>query len=30
LEKHAEFLLGLIAKRPDMTLDEIVAAVNAI
>jgi len=26
LEKHAAFLLGLIAERPDMTLDEIVAA----
>ena len=26
LERHAEFLLGLIAERPDLTLDEIVAA----
>ena len=26
LEDHAEFLLVLIAKRPDLTLDEIVAA----
>ena len=28
LEKHAEFLLGLIAKQPDLTLDEIVAAMD--
>ena len=28
LEKHAEFLLALIAERPDMTLDEIVAAMR--
>ena len=28
LEKHAEFLLALIAKQPDLTLDEIVAAMN--
>src|SRR6266480_521658 len=26
LDEHAEFLLGLIVERPDMTLDEIVAA----
>lgn len=26
LEKHAEFLLALMAEQPDMTLDEIVAA----
>ena len=26
LEDHAEFLLVLIAKQPDLTLDEIVAA----
>ena len=26
LEDHTEFLLDLIAERPDMTLDEIVAA----
>ena len=26
LDKHAEFLLALIAERPDMTLDEVVAA----
>ena len=26
LDKHAEFLLGLTVERPDMTLDEIVAA----
>ena len=26
LEAHAEFLLGLIRDKPDMTLDEIVAA----
>src|SRR3974390_1885970 len=25
LEKHAEFLLGLVADQPDLTLDEIVA-----
>jgi transposase len=28
LEVHAEFLLGLIAEKPDMTLDEIVAAMR--
>src|SRR3954451_6513902 len=28
LEKHAEFLLALIAERPDMTLDEIVATMR--
>jgi transposase len=28
LEKHAEFLLALIADKPDMTLDEIVAAMH--
>ena len=28
LEKHAEFLLALIAEHPDMTLDEIVAAMR--
>ena len=28
LEKHAEFLLELIAERPDMTLDEIVATMR--
>ena len=28
LERHAEFLLGLIAARPDLTLDEIVAAMR--
>src|SRR5258705_4035556 len=28
LEKHAEFLLALIAKQPDLTLDQIVAAMN--
>src|ERR1700712_739014 len=28
LEKQAEFLLALIAKQPDLTLDEIVAAMN--
>jgi transposase len=26
LEDHAEFLLGLVAERPDLTLDEIVTA----
>jgi len=28
LEQHAEFLLGLIAHQPDLTLDEIVAAMR--
>jgi transposase len=28
LEKHAQFLLKLIAEQPDMTLDEIVAAMR--
>ena len=28
LEEHAEFLLALIAEQPDMTLDEIVAAMR--
>jgi transposase len=28
LEQHAEFLLGLIANQPDLTLDEIVAAMH--
>jgi transposase len=28
LEKHAKFLLALIAARPDITLDEIVAAMG--
>jgi transposase len=28
LEEHAEFLLGLIVDRPDMTLDEIVATMS--
>ena len=28
LERHAEFLLALIADEPDLTLDEIVAAMN--
>jgi transposase len=28
LEKHAEFLLALIADKPDMTLDEIVVAMR--
>ena len=28
LERHAEFLLAVIAKQPDLTLDEIVAAMN--
>ena len=28
LEKHADFLLGLIADKPDLTLDEIVAAMR--
>jgi transposase len=26
LDEHAQFLLGLVVERPDMTLDEIVAA----
>ena len=28
LEKHAGFLLALVAEQPDMTLDEIVAAMR--
>jgi transposase len=28
LEKHADFLLALIAERPDLTLDEAVAAMR--
>jgi transposase len=28
LEKHAKFLLALIAERPDMTLDEIVVVMR--
>ena len=28
LEQHVEFLLGLIANQPDLTLDEIVAAMR--
>ena len=28
LEEHAEFLLGLISKQPDLTPDEIVAAMD--
>jgi transposase len=28
LDEHAEFLLGLIVERPDMTLDEIVAVMS--
>ena len=28
LDKHAEFLLGLIVEQSDMTLDEIVAAMS--
>jgi transposase len=28
LDKHAEFLLALIAAEPDMTLDEVVAAMR--
>jgi transposase len=28
LEKHAAFLLGLVRNKPDMTLDEIVAAMR--
>src|SRR4029453_7196939 len=27
-EQHAEFLLGMIANQPDLTLDEIVAAMR--
>jgi len=30
LEDHREFLLGLIAKQPDLTLDEIVAAMAKV
>jgi transposase len=28
LEDHAEFLLGLVAEQPDLTLEEIVAAMT--
>jgi hypothetical protein len=28
LEAHAEFLLGLIAEQPDLTLDEVIAAMK--
>jgi transposase len=28
LEEHAEFILGLVAAQPDLTLDEIVAAMR--
>jgi hypothetical protein len=28
LEEHAEFLLGLISEKPDLTLDEVVAAMG--
>ena len=28
LEEHAEFLLGLIVEQPDLTLDEVVAAMS--
>lgn len=28
LEEHAEFLLGLIKERPDLTLDEVVLAMR--
>ena len=28
LEEHADFLLGLIAKQPDLTLDEMVCALR--
>src|SRR5215472_6638415 len=28
LEDHAEFLLGLVTEQPDLTLDEIVAAMT--
>ena len=28
LDEHAEFLLGLTVEQPDMTLDEIVAAMT--
>lgn len=28
LEEHAEFLLGLIDERPDLTLDEVVCAMR--
>ena len=28
LEEHADFLLGLIAERSDLTLDEVVAAIR--
>jgi hypothetical protein len=28
LEKQADFLLGLIVEHPDMTLDDVVAAMR--
>jgi transposase len=28
LEEHADFLLGLLAKQPDLTLDEMVHAMH--
>ncbi len=28
MEKHADFLLGLIEKQPDLTLDEVVLAMR--
>src|SRR5881275_2609963 len=28
LEKHADFLLGVIEKQPDLTLDEVVLAIR--
>ena len=28
LEKHADFLLGLIEQQPDLTLDEVVLAMH--
>src|ERR1700751_4105599 len=30
LEKHADFLLGLIEKQPDLTLDEVVLATRRL
>jgi transposase len=30
LDDHAEFLLGLVVEQPDMTLDEIVAAMGRV
>lgn len=28
LEKHADFLMGLVAKQPDLTLDEVISVMR--